>query len=119
LIAEFHYTVKWRASSPHPGAHHSSQLGGGYEFAGQVPFAASPNPRNLDIGASLKDPFGQLAVRTFRQRSSIPVFVLADVSASMGFEGATRKIETLARFSAATAWSVFRHGDRFGFIALR
>ena len=87
MIEEFHYTIPWRASSPHPGAHASSQLGGGDEFAGLVPFASSPNPRNLDIRASLSDPFGQLAVRTFRQRSNIPVAVLADVSASMGFVG--------------------------------
>ena len=117
MIEEFHYTIPWRASSPHPGAHASSQLGGGDEFAGLVPFASSPNPRNLDIRASLSDPFGQLAVRTFRQRSNIPVAVLADVSASMGFVGTGAKLERVARFAASAAWSAYRHGDRFGFIA--
>ena len=117
MIEEFHYTIPWRASSPHPGAHASSQLGGGDEFAGLVPFASSPNPRNLDIRASLSDPFGQLAVRTFRQRSNIPVAVLADVSASMGFVGTGAKLERVSRFAASAAWSAYRHGDRFGFIA--
>jgi len=115
LIEEFHYTIPWRASNPHPGGHASLQLGGGDEFAGLVPFAACPNPRQLDIRASLNDPFDQLTVRRFRQRSNIPVIVLADLSASMGFRGAADKSELLARISASVAWSAYRHGDRFGF----
>ena len=116
MIEEFHYTLSWRASSPHPGSHASHQQGGAEEFAGLVPFFAHPNPRNLDVRASLTDPFGQLAVRRFRQRSQISVWVLADLSASMGYHGKASKPERLARFAAATAWSTFRHGDRFGFV---
>lgn len=116
MIEEFHYTIPWRAASPHPGAHASRQLGGGDEFAGLVPFASSPNARQIDIRASLSDPFGQLAVRTFRQRSNIPVVVLADLSASMGYRGTGSKPELVARFAASAAWSAYRHGDRFGFI---
>ncbi len=116
MIEEFHYTLPWRASSPHPGAHASSQQGGAEDFAGLMPFASNPNPRHLDVRASLTDPFGQLAVRRFRQRSQIAVWVLADLSASMGYQGKASKPERLARFSAAAAWSAFRHGDRFGFI---
>ena len=115
MIEEFHYTIPWRASSPHPGGHPSLQLGGGDEFAGLLPFASCPNPRHLDIRASLSDPFDQLTVRSFRQRSNIPVIVLADLSASIGFQGAADKAELLARFSASVAWSAYRHGDRFGF----
>ena len=117
MIEEFHYTIPWRASSPHPGGHASLRLGGGDEFAGLVPFASCPNPRHLDIRASLSDPFDQLTVRSFRQRSNIPVIVLADLSASMGFRGAADKAELLARISASVAWSAYRHGDRFGFFA--
>lgn len=116
MIDEFHYTLSWRASSPHPGAHASNQQGGAEEFAGLVPFVSNPNPRHLDIRASLTDPFGQLAVRRFRQRSQIGVWVLADLSASMAYQGKASKPERLARFSAAAAWSASRHGDRFGFM---
>jgi uncharacterized protein (DUF58 family) len=116
VIEEFHYIIPWRAASPHPGAHSSNQLGGGEEFAGLVPFSASPNARHIDIRASISDPFGQLSVRTFRQRSNIPVVVIADLSASMGYSGVGDKPENVARFAASAAWSAYRHGDRFGFI---
>jgi uncharacterized protein (DUF58 family) len=117
LIAEFHYAIDWRPPGLHPGAHASAGLGGGHEFAGHAPFLAHPDPRALDLRASLRDPFGRLLTRTFRQRGAIPVYVLADVSASLGFEGVSRKRETLAVFAAACAYSAYRSGDRFGFFA--
>jgi uncharacterized protein (DUF58 family) len=116
LISEFHYAVGWRAPGAHPGTHRSGQRGGGYEFAGHVPFIAHPDPRHLDLRASLNDPFGQLRVRTFRQRSAIPVFVVADLSASLSFRGTANKLENLARFTASAAYSAYRSGDPFGFI---
>ncbi|MFN5746206.1 MAG: DUF58 domain-containing protein [Methylococcaceae bacterium] len=112
----FHYEVGWRSSAAHPGAHHGRTLGGGYDFAGSVPFSASPNPRSLDLRASLQNPFGELAVRTYHPRSSIPVVVVADLSASMGYVGVSRKQQLLADFASAVAYSVEHHGDRFGFI---
>jgi uncharacterized protein (DUF58 family) len=117
LISEFHYSVSWRAPGAHPGAHRSAQSGGCYEFAGHVPFTARPDPRHLDLRASLTDPFGQLLVRSFRQRSAIPVFVVADLSASLGFRGTASKRDTLAAFTAAAAYSAYRSGDPFGFVA--
>lgn len=116
MIAEFSYAAHWRASGAQPGHHAGSLSGGGFEFAGQVPFASCPDARNLDLRASLHDPFGQWMVRRFRQRSSIPVYVVADLSASMGFRGTAAKLETLAAFAAAAAYSAYRTGDPFGFI---
>lgn len=113
---EFHYQVRWRTHSGHPGHHPSTVAGGGFEFQGHAPLLSHPDPRNLDIHASLHDPFGQFFVRTFRQRSTIPVYVLADLSASMGFEGYCRKMNLLAEFAASAAYSAYRTGDRFGFI---
>ncbi|BBA36617.1 uncharacterized protein sS8_4687 [Methylocaldum marinum] len=115
MIHEFHYQVNWRSSGVHPGHHRSAQHGGGYEFAGHAPLTASPDPRNLDVRATLHDTFGQLMVRTFRQRSSIPVYLVADLSASMGFRGTRSKIELLAEFTASAAYSAYRTGDFFGF----
>ena len=114
MIDEFHYVVNWRASSPHPGSHPSSLKGGVEEFAGLVPFMAAPNARHLDLKASLTNPFETLLVRSFHQKSNIPVIVLADASASMGFVGRSDKRDLIARFIISAAWSAFRHGDRFG-----
>lgn len=116
MIPEFHYHVNWRSPGIHPGHHRSAQHGGGYEFAGHAPLTTNPDPRNLDIRATLHDPFGQLMVRTFRQRSAIPVYVVADLSASMGFQGAASKTELLAEFTASVAYTAYRTGDFFGFI---
>lgn len=113
---QFHYRVSWRSQSAISGYHYSTQCGGGFEFHGHAPLIAHPHPRNLDLRASLNDPFGQFVVRTFRQRSSIPVYVIADLSASMGLKGSCNKPEILARFSACAAHSAVRTGDRFGFI---
>jgi uncharacterized protein (DUF58 family) len=115
LIPEFHYRVRWRSHRAHPGHHRSNQVGGGDEFAGHAPLVAYPDPRNIDVHATLHDPFGQLMVRLFRQRSSLPVYVIADLSASMGFGSPRRKLDTVADFTAAAAYSAYRTGDPFGF----
>lgn len=116
MIQEFHYEIAWRARSPYPGHHRGTQGGAGFEFKGHAPLLAAPDPRRLDLRASLHDPFGQWMVRVYRQRSSIRVFLLADLSASMGFCGVSRKLGVLAALTASTAYSVYRSGDAFGFI---
>lgn len=116
MIPEFHYRVSWRSHRAHPGHHRSVQTGGGNEFCGHAPLTAHPDPRNIDVRATLHDPFGQLMVRVFRQRSSIPVYVLADLSASMGFGGpVNNKVASVAAFTAAAAFAAYRSGDPFGF----
>lgn len=115
MTAEFHYRVRWRSHRAHPGHHRSNQVGGGDEFAGHAPLTAYPDPRNIDVHATLHDPFGQLMVRLFRQRSSLPVYVLADLSASMAFGSPRRKLESVADFAAAAAYSAYRTGDPFAF----
>ena len=116
-VAEFHYHIPWRAKGAQPGHHPGMQSGGGFEFNGLVPFASQPDPRNLDIRAMIADPHQQLMVKSFRQRAAIPVYLLADLSASMGFIGKTVKTALLAEFAAATAWSAWRTGDPFGLYA--
>jgi uncharacterized protein (DUF58 family) len=117
LIPEFHYRFPWRSHRAHPGHHGSLHSGGGDEFLGYAPLTAHPDPRKIDSRASLQDPFGQLMVRVFRQRSSIPIYVLADLSASMGFGWPNSKLATVAAFAEATAYSAHRTGDPFGFFA--
>ncbi|BBL72468.1 DUF58 domain-containing protein [Methylogaea oryzae] len=117
MIPEFHYRLDWRSPSARPGHHRSNQFGGGHEFCGHAPLVNNPDPRNLDVRATLHDPFGQLMVRIYRQRSTVPVYVVADLSASLGFRGVADKMALLSAFSASAAYSAYRTGDPFGFIA--
>ncbi|MGR8935959.1 MAG: DUF58 domain-containing protein [Gammaproteobacteria bacterium] len=116
MIEEFHYRIGWRSHSAHPGLHLSSQSGGEQEFYGHAPLMARPEAHNIDIHASLLDPFGQFVVRTFKQRSIINVVLIADLSASMGFGD---KMAAAARFAESAAYSAYRSGDYFGFIGCR
>lgn len=115
MSAHIHYRVSWRSRTAFPGGHASTQSGGGMEFSHHVGLLDAPDPRRLDLHASLKDPFENWLVRRFRQRSGISVYVLADLSASMGFSGNTRKLDVLADLTHALAYSTHRAGDRFGF----
>ena len=72
--------------------------------------------RRLDLHASLRDPFGAWQVRLHSERKAIPVALVADLSASMGFEGAQRKLDVLADLADSLAWSAWRTGDSFGFV---
>lgn len=116
-VTEFQYRVPWRAVSCYPGSHLSIQRGSGYEVHGVAPLYAAGDPRRFDLRASLRDPFGRLLVRVFKQRSVVPVFVLADVSASMSFVGYTCKFDLLIEFVASLAYSTYRAGDLFAFSA--
>lgn len=116
-IREFHYRVAWRATSPYPGAHSGSSAGEGFEFQRHQNLIDNPNPRHLDLHASAQDPFGHFLVRTFKQRGRIPVQVIADLSASMGFKAKRHKLKTLVEFLKSVAWSTSRTGDPFAFHA--
>ena len=117
MTQEFHYRVAWRATDRFPGHHRSAHSGPGLEFTGHAPLLAAPDPRRLDVRASLSDPFEQWLVRTYRQRSSLQVYLLADVSASMAYRGRGHKMRVLADFASALAFSAYRTGDRFAFVA--
>lgn len=116
MLKEFHYKIDWRTKSHLPGHHRSTQPGGGLEFRGNVPLLDAPDPRRLDIRASLTNPFDQWFVRSFRQRSQVSVYLIADLSASMGFRGIRKKLDVMAEFTESLAYSVHRTGDRFAFI---
>jgi uncharacterized protein (DUF58 family) len=113
----FHYEIHWPVTASRPGHHRGRRSGSGFEFHSHAPLLEHPDPRRIDLHASLRDPFGNWSVRVFRQRSAIPVYVLADVSASMGFMGVRRKLDVVADFAAAAAYSAYRTGDAFGFRA--
>lgn len=116
-MREIHYRIAGVARGHFPGAHRSRRGESGFEFRGHAPLTDVPDVRRLDLHASLCDPFGQWLVRVHSERMAIPVAVLADLSASMGFEGAQRKLDVLADFVECLAWSAWRNGDTFGFVA--
>jgi hypothetical protein len=115
-IRELHYRIAGAATGLFPGAHRSRTGDAGFEFRGHAALQDAPDARRLDLHASLRDPFGNWIVRLHSERKSIPVMVVADLSASMGFEGEQRKLDVLADFTESLAWSAWRTGDSFGFV---
>ena len=55
-------------------------------------------------------------MRVYTQRSAVPVYLIADLSASMGFAGYSRKLDVLADFTVSLGYSAYRTGDPFAFI---
>jgi uncharacterized protein (DUF58 family) len=115
-VREIHYRLGGPASSNWPGAHRSHGGDGGFEFRGHARLQDAPDARRLDIHASLRDPFGNWIVRRHSQRQAIAVAIVADLSASIGFEGVQRKLDVLADFTESLAQSAWRHGDSFSFV---
>ena len=114
---EFHYKVVWRARGQRQGFHASASQGSGMEFVGHAPLAGYGDPRRIDIRASLANPTGDWLVRLHRTRAALPVCVVLDLSASMGFAGVRRKLDVVQRFVGAAGFSARRTGDAFGLIA--
>ncbi len=116
MIQELQYRVGAPVLGHFPGHHRSRRGDSGFEFRGHASLMDAPDPRRLDLHASLRNPIGDWVVRVHAQRKSVPVVVVADLSASMGFEGRRRKLDVLADFVDSLAWSAWRIGDGFGFI---
>lgn len=115
-VQELHYRIGAPALGHFPGSHRSTRGDGGFEFRGHAPLLDAPDARRLDLHASLRDPFGNWIVRVYSQRKAIPVVMVADLSASMGFTATRRKLDVLADFVDSLAWSAWRSGDSFGFV---
>ncbi len=118
-VPEIHYRARHPAAGYFPGHHRSRSGDNGFEFRSHARLLDAPDPRRLDLHASLRDPFcadGQWQVRVYSQRKAMPVVMLVDLSASMGFVGAQRKLDVVADFTESLAWSAWRTGDRFGFV---
>ncbi len=113
---EIHYRIPWRARGNFPGHHASAQRGAGLDFINHAALIDAPDPRRFDVRASLRDPFGNVQVRVYRQRASVAVIVVADLSASMGFRGERSRFQVLADFAEGLAHSAFRTGDSFGLV---
>jgi hypothetical protein len=116
-VQEFHYRLRERVAGQRPGAHHGASLGSGQQFAAHRRLFDQPDPRRLDLRASLRDVRGDWLVRIQRQRIAVPVHAVVDVSASMHFGARKTKLEVAADFVQALGHSVFRAGDSLGLLA--
>ncbi len=123
-IEEFHYRTQRPGQGSHPGFHRSPNTGVGMVFSSHTSLLNSPDPRRVDIRASLCSPFEEIMVRQYRQNITMPVCAIADLSASLGRGRGDklnnnhnrRKLDLLADFSSSLAYSAYRTGDPFAFI---
>src|SRR3954470_14913626 len=113
---------EFRYRSPHPvggwrtGSHEGTAPGAGLEFATHLRLHDRPDPRRLDLRASMANLRSEWLVRVNRQQAAMTVRLLVDVSASMRF-GSPPKLEVVAGFVQALGQSAFRVGDSVGMAA--
>ncbi len=115
-IQTFAYRLKPDQLPVYPGAHPGKMSGCGFSFQNSLPLMAHPDPRRLDLRASLLDPFEAYRVKVYRQPNKIAVYVIADLSASMAYAGDAHSLQFLLDLTASVAQSAIDNGDRFGFI---
>ena len=107
----FHYRLAWRGAAMTAGDHGRGDLRGGTDFVATLPFERYQNLRSVDIRASFQNPYQSLMVRDYREPVAVPVYLLLDVSASMGCGNTLQKMLRFARMCAASA---FHAGDPLG-----
>ena len=110
-LQPIHYRLRWRPESIFPGAHPGRGDGADGEFRRHVSLLRQPDPRRIDLRASLRDPTGELHVRQFAPRRAVAVVALVDLTASMRFgDAVSRRVSDLC---ALLALSAVRSGDSF------
>jgi hypothetical protein len=114
---EFQYRLPQRMGGWRPGSHRGSSLGAGQEFVSHMRLYDRPDPRRLDLRASLRNIQQEWWVRVHRQQASIPVHAVVDVTASMSFGSPRSKLAVAAEFVEALGQSTFRVGDALGMVA--
>lgn len=112
-----HYHVRWRPSGHQPGASRGVVAGIGDQLRSVVLLRDHPDPRRLDLRASLRDPFENIWVRDFNLNSALKVIVLVDTSASMGYVGKVNRLHVAQEIASQLALSAYRSGDAFGLFA--
>lgn len=112
-----HYNVGWKPSGQKPGAKRGLSAGIGDQLRAKVLLRDHPDPRRLDLRASMRDPFERLWVRDFYLNTSLKVVVLLDASASMAYVGTVNRLKVAEDITIALAISAYRSGDAFGVFA--
>jgi uncharacterized protein (DUF58 family) len=114
---QFFYNINWRSKSYHAGATLTRHHGNGSDFAGFASLLACPDPKRIDILASVRTVPSQWLVRTYLERAAIRVYAIVDVSSSMFFQGHANMRQQVTEFVSSLAWSATRQGDAFGICA--
>ena len=114
--SDFQYKIYGSSKSSRPGSHKSSERGSGMEFNRLVSLQQYPDPRRLDLRASIIDPYKRWLVREFKQKSSVSVFAIVDLSASVRFNGVQNGGNLISKILTSVMKSTRRYGDRFGLI---
>jgi uncharacterized protein (DUF58 family) len=112
--AIFYYRIPGRAGGYRPGAHAGRMAGTGNEFKSHARLSDCPDPRRLDLRASLRAGRDEWLVRLYRQRAAVPVHAVVDVSASMEVGAPRRKLDVAASFVEIMGNSAFKVGDPAG-----
>ena len=110
-VPEFLYALPHRVRGGRPGAHAGRSTGPGTDFVHHQRLFEHPDPRRLDLRASLRQPGADWLVRVNRQRTSMVVRVVVDVSASMAFGVPRSKLALAADLVESLALSAWRLGD--------
>lgn len=112
--ALIHYHTHWRPSGYQPGADKGQVPGAGEQLRSVVLLKDNPDPRRLDLLASVRDPFEHLWVKDFYLNTATKVIVLIDTSASMRYQGKVNRFKVVQDIAGQLALSVYRSGDAFG-----
>ena len=115
-FADIALATRGRVFGLRPGGHASLSHGAGGAHAGLAPLLADPDPRRIDLRATLRDPFGTVWVRRQRQLAEIDVIALVDCSGSMGFHGRASRPELVQHLVTGLAHAASRSSDRFGLV---
>ncbi|MGJ8619172.1 MAG: DUF58 domain-containing protein [Methylophilaceae bacterium] len=115
--SRIHYRIGWKPSGQQPGAKRGLSAGIGDQLRSMVLLRDHPDPRRLDLRASIRDPFERLWVRDFTLNTAFKVIVLLDASASMRYNGVVNRIKVVEDIVVQLAISAYRSGDAFGLFA--
>ncbi|MBK8815999.1 MAG: MxaS protein [Methylococcaceae bacterium] len=115
-VRPFQYRISQLGLRSMPGTHRSEMTGFGQLFKRHDSLLANPDPRRLDLRASVLNPFKEYRVKVYEQASRISVFVIADLSRSMSYSGSFCKQQIVSDFVKSAAYSAHQAGDLFKFI---
>lgn len=115
LQDEFSYRYPHKVYGSLPGVHQGKSLGTGDSFAGFSDLFDYPDPRRLDLRATIRDNMAtgkdNYLVKRYQQRSPITLWMMADLSRSMAIANVNH--EQLANLTHLVAHSAVGLGDRF------
>lgn len=108
------YRIQWKPAGHQPGAVRGVSAGIGDQLRALALLRDYPDPRRLDLRASLRDPFERLYVRDTYLNTACKVIVMVDASASMGYVGAVNRWQVAQEISVQLALAAYKFGDAFG-----